>query len=183
MSIAPMATRSAISGSRSRAPDRTLVLDPDEFYILASREAVHVPPDYAAEMMPFDPLGRRISRALCGLLRSRLRPCGGGRPWQPRRARGALARRALHPRRRANGGAPRLRAPLGKAEDPLRDRSRLALPGARPEAVEAFPGSRDAARVARQVVAPRRWLRRPWESGDRPSNRMAPQLTLRPPPS
>ena len=38
------------------APDRTLVLDPDQFYILASREAVHVPPDYAAEMMPFDPL-------------------------------------------------------------------------------------------------------------------------------
>jgi dCTP deaminase len=36
--------------------DRTLVLDPDQFYILASREAVHVPPDYAAEMMPFDPL-------------------------------------------------------------------------------------------------------------------------------
>jgi dCTP deaminase len=32
------------------------VLDPDEFYILASREAVTVPPDYAAEMVPFDPL-------------------------------------------------------------------------------------------------------------------------------
>jgi dCTP deaminase len=36
--------------------DRSLVLDPDEFYILASREAVQVPPDYAAEMVPFDPL-------------------------------------------------------------------------------------------------------------------------------
>jgi len=35
---------------------RELVLDPDQFYILASREAVTVPPDYAAEMMPFDPL-------------------------------------------------------------------------------------------------------------------------------
>lgn len=33
-----------------------LVLDPGEFYILASREAVHVPPAYAAEMVPFDPL-------------------------------------------------------------------------------------------------------------------------------
>ncbi|HRJ68278.1 MAG TPA: 2'-deoxycytidine 5'-triphosphate deaminase [Beijerinckiaceae bacterium] len=33
-----------------------LVLDPSEFYILASKEAVHVPPDYAAEMVPFDPL-------------------------------------------------------------------------------------------------------------------------------
>ncbi|TBW33772.1 2'-deoxycytidine 5'-triphosphate deaminase [Siculibacillus lacustris] len=35
---------------------RSLILDPDEFYILVSREAVHVPPDYAAEMVPFDPL-------------------------------------------------------------------------------------------------------------------------------
>lgn len=33
-----------------------LVLDPDEFYILVSREAVHVPPLHAAEMTPFDPL-------------------------------------------------------------------------------------------------------------------------------
>jgi dCTP deaminase len=36
--------------------DESLILDPDEFYILASKEAVQVPPDYAAEMVPFDPL-------------------------------------------------------------------------------------------------------------------------------
>ena len=36
--------------------DLSLILDPDEFYILASKEAVQVPPDYAAEMVPFDPL-------------------------------------------------------------------------------------------------------------------------------
>ncbi|MCB1386950.1 MAG: 2'-deoxycytidine 5'-triphosphate deaminase [Nitratireductor sp.] len=36
--------------------NRDIVLDPDEFYILVSREAVHVPPLYAAEMVPFDPL-------------------------------------------------------------------------------------------------------------------------------
>ena len=35
---------------------RDLILDPDEFYILVSREAVHVPPLHAAEMTPFDPL-------------------------------------------------------------------------------------------------------------------------------
>jgi len=35
---------------------RRLVLDPDQFYILASKEAVHVPPTHAAEMMPFNPL-------------------------------------------------------------------------------------------------------------------------------
>ena len=33
-----------------------LILDPDEFYILVSDEAVHVPPSHAAEMVPFDPL-------------------------------------------------------------------------------------------------------------------------------
>jgi dCTP deaminase len=36
--------------------DRALILDPDEFYILASTEAVQVPPSFAAEMVPFDPL-------------------------------------------------------------------------------------------------------------------------------
>lgn len=40
-----------------RAPaSGTLILDPDEFYILVSREAVAIPPDYAAEMVPFNPL-------------------------------------------------------------------------------------------------------------------------------
>ena len=33
-----------------------LILDPDEFYILASREAVTIPPTHAAEMVPFNPL-------------------------------------------------------------------------------------------------------------------------------
>ncbi|MEJ2227010.1 MAG: 2'-deoxycytidine 5'-triphosphate deaminase [Alphaproteobacteria bacterium] len=33
-----------------------LILDPDQFYILASKEAIHVPPTHAAEMMPFNPL-------------------------------------------------------------------------------------------------------------------------------
>jgi dCTP deaminase len=38
------------------AQKNKLILDPDEFYILASKEAVQVPPNYAAEMVPFDPL-------------------------------------------------------------------------------------------------------------------------------
>jgi dCTP deaminase len=33
-----------------------MVLDPDEFYILVSRETVAIPSDFAAEMMPFNPL-------------------------------------------------------------------------------------------------------------------------------
>jgi len=37
-------------------PDATLILDPNAFYILASKEPVTVPPDHAAEMYPFNPL-------------------------------------------------------------------------------------------------------------------------------
>jgi len=38
------------------AHSQQLILDPGEFYILVSKEAVHVPPDYAAEMVPYDTL-------------------------------------------------------------------------------------------------------------------------------
>jgi len=33
-----------------------LILDPNQFYILASKEAVSIPPTHAAELMPFNPL-------------------------------------------------------------------------------------------------------------------------------
>ena len=36
-------------------PDKRLILDPGEFYILASKEKLHIPPDLAAEMVPIDP--------------------------------------------------------------------------------------------------------------------------------
>jgi len=35
------------------ARDGRLILDPGAFYILVSREAVHIPPDHAAEMAPY----------------------------------------------------------------------------------------------------------------------------------
>ncbi|MDE3196216.1 MAG: 2'-deoxycytidine 5'-triphosphate deaminase [Acidobacteriota bacterium] len=38
-----------------RNESRTLILDPEDFYILASREKVRIPAQYAAEMVPFDP--------------------------------------------------------------------------------------------------------------------------------
>jgi dCTP deaminase len=38
-----------------RNESRTLVLDPEDFYILVSRERVRIPPLYAAEMVPYDP--------------------------------------------------------------------------------------------------------------------------------
>ncbi len=37
-------------------PGRGLILDPNDFYILSSRESVTVPPDHAAEMLAFDTL-------------------------------------------------------------------------------------------------------------------------------
>ncbi len=39
-----------------RGDRRRLILDPDQFYILASKEAVNIPPTHAAEMLPFNPL-------------------------------------------------------------------------------------------------------------------------------
>jgi len=38
------------------AHSKQLILDPGEFYILVSKEAVHVPANYAAEMVPYDTL-------------------------------------------------------------------------------------------------------------------------------
>jgi dCTP deaminase len=37
------------------ARSRPLILDPGDFYLLASKEKIRVPPDYAAEMVPYDP--------------------------------------------------------------------------------------------------------------------------------
>ena len=34
--------------------DSSLILDPDEFYILMTKEAIAVPPEFAAEMLPYD---------------------------------------------------------------------------------------------------------------------------------
>lgn len=39
----------------SRVTDKRLVLDPNDFYILVSKEKIRVPPNYAAEMVAYDP--------------------------------------------------------------------------------------------------------------------------------
>jgi dCTP deaminase len=39
----------------SARDDGRLILDPQQFYILASKEALHIPPQLAAEMVPIDP--------------------------------------------------------------------------------------------------------------------------------
>jgi len=40
---------------RHQNANKNLILEPGDFYILASRERVSVPPEFAAEMVPFDP--------------------------------------------------------------------------------------------------------------------------------
>jgi dCTP deaminase len=40
---------------RHENANKSLILDPGDFYILASRERVRVPAEFAAEMVPFDP--------------------------------------------------------------------------------------------------------------------------------
>ncbi len=44
----------AVYSHRGPGDQGGIVLDPNDFYILASREAVVVPPDHAAEMLPYD---------------------------------------------------------------------------------------------------------------------------------
>ena len=75
-----------------------LILDPDQFYILASQEAVHVPPTHAAEMMPFNPLVGEFRVHYAGFMDPGFghAPAGGG--GGARRAGSALAYRAVHPR-------------------------------------------------------------------------------------
>jgi dCTP deaminase len=63
-----------------------MVLDPDEFYILVSRERVAIPPDHAAEMVPFNPLVGEFRVHYAGFFD----PGFGFEPGQPPTARGVL---------------------------------------------------------------------------------------------
>jgi dCTP deaminase len=38
-----------------RPRDKRIILNPEEFYILASKERIRVPPEFAAEMVSYDP--------------------------------------------------------------------------------------------------------------------------------
>jgi len=63
-----------------------MVLDPDEFYILVSRERVAIPPDHAAEMVPFNPLVGEFRVHYAGFFD----PGFGFEPGKPPSARGVL---------------------------------------------------------------------------------------------
>ena len=62
------------------------MLDPDEFYILASRERVAIPLDHAAEMVPFNPLVGEFRVHYAGFFD----PGFGYEPGKPPSARGVL---------------------------------------------------------------------------------------------
>ncbi len=59
--------------------DGLLVLDPGAFYIFASKEAISVPAEYAAEMVPFDPLLGEVRIHQAGFFDCAFgHACGGG---------------------------------------------------------------------------------------------------------
>ena len=62
-----------------------LILDPDQFYILASKEAVHVPPTHAAEMVPFNPLVGEFRVHYAGFMDPGFGHAAGGRQRLARR--------------------------------------------------------------------------------------------------
>ncbi len=121
-----------------------LILDPDQFYILASKEAVHIPPTHCRGDDAVQSARRRIPRALCGLHGSGLRAFAGRWRRISRGAGSAFAHGAVHSRGRADHRAARLRAHDGGAGDPLRPRPRQQLPGARAEAEQALQVGRSA---------------------------------------
>ena len=86
--------------------DKNLILDPDEFYILASTEAVQVPPDYAAEMVPFYPQVGEFRVHYAGCFDPGFGYAGAGWARLARGAGSALARSPVHPRTRADRRTP-----------------------------------------------------------------------------
>ena len=119
-------------------PDKSLILDPNEFYILASKEAVQVPPDYAAEMVPFDPLVGEFRVHYAGFFDPGFGYAGAG---------GKGARAVLEVRSREvpfileHGqivGRLVYEKMLAQAGQALRPGHRLELPGAEPEAVASI---------------------------------------------
>ena len=121
------------------AHDRRIILDPGAFYILVSREAVHVPPDYAAEMAPYLAMVGEFRVHYAGFFDPGFGHAGAGGGGSRGRAGGALPRGALRARPRPGGRAAGLRAHGRAARHPLRPRRRLELPGPGPEALEALP--------------------------------------------
>ena len=164
---------------------RELILDPGEFYLLASKEAVRVPPDHAAEMTPFDPLVGEFRVHYAGFFDPGFGAAEAG---------GAGSRAVLEVRSRDVPFVLEDGQIVGRlvyermSEVPahaLWRRRRLELPGAGPQAVEAFPQALRAAvatltaDVAITRSAPRACRRA--HSAPRTHSRAAPRRRSRPP--
>ena len=80
-----------------------IILDPDEFYILVSREAVQVPPDHAAEMVAFDPLVGEFRVHYAGFFDPGFGYAPAGWAGQPGGARSQEPRGAVPARPRPDG--------------------------------------------------------------------------------
>ena len=122
------------------------MLDPAQFYILVSAEAVHVPALYAAEMVPFDPLVGEFRVHYAGFFD----PGFGHGPAGGHGSRAVLEVRSHEvPFILEHGqtiGRLVYEKMAARAGEPLRRGARLELPGAGAEALEAFPrpaGRRD----------------------------------------
>ena len=116
-------------------PGSGIVLNPDDFYILASKETVSIPPDHAAEMRPYDTRVGEFRVHYAGF-------------FDPGFGYGAGSRAVLEVRAHdvpfVVGGRPAgrqvdLRADACGPGQDLRRRDRLHLPGAGPAARQAFP--------------------------------------------
>src|SRR5262249_9391227 len=69
----------------------SLILDPDEFYILMTKEAIAVPPDFAAEMLPYDTRAGEFRVHYAGFF-------DPGFGWDPRSRRAGSSRGVLEVR-------------------------------------------------------------------------------------
>ena len=119
--------------------DRRLILDPDQFYILASRESVQIPPDLAAEMAPIDPAIGEFRVHYAGFFDPGFGQGGDGRP----SARAVLEVRSRDVPFLLEDGQPVGRSGVRKTRWPpgcaLRRGRDLQLSAPGPQVVEALP--------------------------------------------
>ena len=73
----------------------SLLLEPEEFYILASKERIRVPPGYAAEMVAYEAACGELRTHYAGILRPGIRLWARANARHPSRLGGPSARRAV----------------------------------------------------------------------------------------
>ncbi len=120
-----------------------VVLAPERFYLLLSREAVRVPPDLACEMTAYDPTSGELRTHYAGFFDPGFGydPAGelsGSR----RRPGGPCPRRPVHDRARPASVPVDVRTHDMRAHPALRPGHRLQLPGPGRHAGQALPPAR-----------------------------------------